>query len=64
MHPVACALQVEHWITSGKPSPSALVNAMALNDFMSKFASLRGDPVATLATADQLEMIDHKVRTD
>lgn len=55
-------LQVEQWITSGKPSPSAPVDATALSDFMNQFASLRGDPVATIATTDKLELIDREVR--
>lgn len=56
------SLQVERWIYSGMPSPSAQVDAAVLKDFMSQFALLRGDPVATLATADKLELIGREVR--
>lgn len=57
-------MQVEHWITSGKPSRSAPVDATVLSAFITKFASLRGDPVATLATTDELELIGREVRED
>lgn len=56
--------QVDYWITSGEPSPFAMVDTTVLHAFMTKFASLRGDPVATLSTTDQLALIDHEVRPD
>lgn len=62
--PVYRRLQVQHWTRSGKRSPSALVDTTLFLDFVNKFASLRGDPVATLATADELELISSKVRSD
>lgn len=56
-------LQVQHWITSGEPSPSVAVDASVLKAFMDKFVSLRGAPVATLSTTDELELIGREVRT-
>lgn len=63
LHSLLCDVQVKHWITSGELSPSVAVDTTVLTAFMSEFESLRGYPVATLATTDELYLIGREVRT-